>query len=110
MIGDTLRLLSFKVFFFLFVRVRLVLRDAANELVSHCVAVVVVVGDGHDICSAQSSRLVNARVGGERSLEKSTSIQERKELVFRNVDIRIMCEYPRAQAAGPKKYFKGFFS
>lgn len=84
------------------------LRDAANELVSHCVAVVVV-GDGHDICSAQSSRLVNASVDSERSLEKSTSIQERKELVLRNIDIRIMCEYPHAQAAGPKNILKAFF-
>lgn len=84
------------------------LRDAANELVSHCVAVVVV-GDRHDICSAQLSQLVNACVGSERSLEKSTSIQERTESVFRNIDICIMCEYPHAQVGGPKNILKAFF-
>lgn len=85
--------------FYFFVRLRLVLRDAANELVSHCV-VVVVVGDGHDICSAHPDWLM--RLLAVRSLEKSTSIQERKESVFCNIDIRIMCEYLHAQEAGPK--------
>lgn len=49
------------------------------------------------------------RVLAVREVWKNQPRSKKEKSVFRNIDIRIMCEYPHAQAAGPKNILKAFF-